>query len=61
MTPAGLVTFAHLVSGPLDALLELGLPLAIFVALYWWSNRRRPAGTGARPPVDPSAERVEKK
>lgn len=34
------MTFAHLVSGPLDALIELGLPLAVFVALYWWSSRK---------------------
>lgn len=35
---------AHLVSGPLDLLIELGLPLLVFLALYWWSSRkeRRP-------------------
>lgn len=34
------MTFAHVVSGPIDAIVELGLPVAIFVALYWWSNRK---------------------
>jgi hypothetical protein len=31
---------AHLVSGPIDALIELGLPLLIFAALWWWSARK---------------------
>lgn len=30
----------HMISGPLDALIELGLPLAIFAALWWWSARK---------------------
>lgn len=34
------VTVAHVMSGPLDALIELGLPLAVFVGLFWWSNRK---------------------
>jgi len=37
------VTFAHVISGPVDAVIELGVPLAIFVALYWWSNRKEKA------------------
>ena len=40
MNGGGWMTFAHVVSGPLDALLELGLPLAIFAGLYWWSSRK---------------------
>jgi hypothetical protein len=31
---------AHLISGPLDALIELGLPLVLFAALWWWSSRK---------------------
>ena len=34
------MTLAHIMSGPLDALLELGLPLAVFAGLYWWSTRK---------------------
>jgi hypothetical protein len=34
------VTLAHIMSGPVDALVELGLPLAIFIGLYWWSSRK---------------------
>jgi hypothetical protein len=34
------MTFAHIMSGPLDALIELGLPLAVFAGLYWWSSRK---------------------
>lgn len=31
---------AHLgMGGPLDALIELGLPLVLFAALWWWSSR----------------------
>jgi hypothetical protein len=29
----------HLVGGPLDTLIELGLPLALFGVLWWWSAR----------------------
>lgn len=29
----------HILGGPLDALIELGLPLVIFAALWWWSTR----------------------
>ena len=31
---------AHVLSGPLDALLEVGLPLVVFAALWWWSARK---------------------
>ncbi len=31
---------AHVIGGPLDAVIELGLPLAIFAALWWWSARK---------------------
>ena len=31
---------AHVLGGPADALIELGLPLAIFAALWWWSSRK---------------------
>ena len=31
---------AHVISGPLDALIELGVPVAIFAALWWWSARK---------------------
>ena len=34
------MTLAHIMSGPLDALVELGLPLAVFAGLYWWSTRK---------------------
>lgn len=40
MNDGAWVTFAHVMSGPLDALVELGLPLAVFLGLFWWSNRR---------------------
>jgi len=30
----------HILSGPLDALIEFGLPLALFAALWWWSARK---------------------
>lgn len=30
----------HIIGGPLDALLELGLPLLVFALLWWWSTRR---------------------
>ena len=41
---------AHVLSGPLDAIIELGIPLAIFVALYWWSSRKPKAKTEPRQP-----------
>ena len=31
---------AHVISGPLDALIELGVPVAIFAFLWWWSARK---------------------
>ncbi|HUG56263.1 MAG TPA: hypothetical protein VMJ92_04220 [Candidatus Limnocylindrales bacterium] len=31
----------HIVSGPLDLFIELGLPLLVFALLYWWSTRKR--------------------
>jgi hypothetical protein len=34
------MTFAHVVSGPIDAVIELGLPVVIFLGLYWWSSRK---------------------
>lgn len=30
----------HVLNGPADAFIELGLPLAIFFALWWWSSRK---------------------
>jgi hypothetical protein len=30
----------HIIAGPLDAVLELFLPLGIFAALWWWSSRK---------------------
>jgi hypothetical protein len=30
---------AHIVQGPLDALLEFGLPLVILGVLWWWARR----------------------
>lgn len=30
----------HIISGPLDALIELVLPLGIFAGLWWWSARK---------------------
>lgn len=29
----------HILSGPLDAVIELGLPVAVFAGLWWWSTR----------------------
>ncbi len=37
---------AHGASGLLDELIELGVPLVVFAALYWWSSRRRKGGKG---------------
>lgn len=33
------MTVGHIISGPLDAVIELGLPVAVFAALWWWSTR----------------------
>ncbi len=30
---------AHLIQGPLDAFIELVLPLLILGGLWWWSSR----------------------
>lgn len=30
----------HILSGPLDAFIEFGLPLALFATLWWWSSRK---------------------
>lgn len=30
---------AHVIGGPADALVELGLPVLVFAALWWWSAR----------------------
>ena len=30
----------HIIGGPLDAFIELGLPLGIFAVLWWWSSRK---------------------
>ncbi len=30
----------HIISGPLDAIIELVLPLVLFAALWWWSARK---------------------
>ncbi len=30
---------AHIIQGPLDAILEFGVPLVILVALWAWSKR----------------------
>ncbi len=40
MTYGDAVTFGHVISGPVDAIIELGVPIAIFIALYWWSSRK---------------------
>lgn len=32
--------FAHMFAGPVDALVELGLPLGVFAVLWWWSSRK---------------------
>jgi hypothetical protein len=42
---------AHVLSGPLDALIELGIPLLIFLALYWWSSRKPKPKADASAPV----------
>lgn len=31
---------AHIIGGPLDAFIELGLPLIVFALLWWWTSRR---------------------
>lgn len=33
------MTLAHVIGGPLDPLIEIGLPLVIFIGLYFWSSR----------------------
>jgi len=33
-----------MISGPLDALVELGLPLVAFAVLWWWSSRKEKRG-----------------
>ncbi len=30
----------HIVSGPIDAIIELVLPVALFALLWWWSARK---------------------
>lgn len=30
----------HIIAGPIDAIVELVLPLAIFAGLWWWSSRK---------------------
>ena len=30
----------HIISGPVDTLIELGLPLVLFAVLWWWSARK---------------------
>ena len=46
-------TLAHGTTGTwLDEFVELGLPLIIFVILYFWSNRKKKAKTaGGEDPV----------
>lgn len=39
---------AHVLSGPLDALIELGLPVVLFAALWWWSARKGKKGDTRR-------------
>ena len=36
--------------GPLDTFVELGLPILLFLGLYWWSARKPKR---ARPEADP--------
>lgn len=31
---------AHIIGGPLDAFIELGLPLLVFAVLWWWTSRK---------------------
>ena len=31
---------AHIIGGPLDAFVELGLPVLVFALLWWWSSRK---------------------
>ena len=31
---------AHVINGPIDALIEMGLPLVLFAGLWWWSTRK---------------------
>jgi hypothetical protein len=33
------VILGHILSGPLDAAIELGLPVLVFAGLWWWSTR----------------------
>lgn len=43
----------HVIGGPLDAMIELGLPLVIFAALWWWSARKeRERGSGSAGPSE---------
>ena len=39
---------AHGATGWADEIVELGIPLVVLIALYWWSNR----GTKARATSD---------
>ena len=31
---------AHVINGPLDAVIEFVLPVGLFFALWWWSSRK---------------------
>lgn len=39
-----LMVVAHGATGPLDEFIEIGIPLLVLFALYWWSNRKPKAG-----------------
>lgn len=38
------MTLAHVIAGPLDIFIEIGLPVILFAALYWWSTRKKDKG-----------------
>lgn len=35
---------AHVMNGPLDAIVELGVPVVVFAVLWWWSSRSAKKG-----------------
>lgn len=54
------MTVAHIISGPLDLMLELGVPFLIFLGLYWWSSRKKSRAPRATPAVPTDGETSEK-
>ena len=48
----------HGVTGTwLDEILELGVPLVLFIALWWWSTRKEKQKAKAKPLGKPEPEK----